>query len=345
VPDATETAETVRTSQPKTSGNTRSSTSTPKPPKKPHCSSRDGTVPDETSLVVVGTLPLPAWPAGPRVRSSLDLSPSVKSQHDNTRVWVAVPRAARPLAPRRRCRPAPAPAPAARALYTSARPPRAALPAPAFRAASPPNWEESEGKGDMGSPGAGSSGGHECSFKFLLIGDSGVGKSSLLVSFVAASHLDGDIAPTIGTPSIATPRHATPLPRSAPSLAASRRTTTPGPRRFFIIDSDRTTRASAYAPSSGGITTRIPSGRSHLWTQKSRWPPCASPSHQEDGAFNLPLLCHRHHPHGRKLETRLNYCLLFFFFFIPSPLSAALLITPWWAMYKSCVPILVSASD
>jgi hypothetical protein len=67
----------------------------------------------------------------------------------------------------------------------------------------------------MGSPGAGSSGGHECSFKFLLIGDSGVGKSSLLVSFVAASYLDGDIAPTIGTPSIATPRHATPLPRSA----------------------------------------------------------------------------------------------------------------------------------
>ena len=54
---------------------------------------------------------------------------------------------------------------------------------------------------------SGSSGGHECSFKFLLIGDSGVGKSSVVVSFVAASHLDGDIAPTIGTPSIAT--HAT----------------------------------------------------------------------------------------------------------------------------------------
>ncbi|XP_066341186.1 ras-related protein RABC2a-like isoform X3 [Miscanthus floridulus] len=51
----------------------------------------------------------------------------------------------------------------------------------------------------MGSPGLGSSGGgHECSFKILLIGDSGVGKSSLLVSFVATSHLDGDIAPTIG---------------------------------------------------------------------------------------------------------------------------------------------------
>ncbi|XP_006661827.2 ras-related protein RABC2a-like [Oryza brachyantha] len=51
----------------------------------------------------------------------------------------------------------------------------------------------------MGSPGAGSSGGgHECSFKILLIGDSAVGKSSLLVSFVAAAHLDDDIAPTIG---------------------------------------------------------------------------------------------------------------------------------------------------
>ncbi|TVU30492.1 hypothetical protein EJB05_22119 [Eragrostis curvula] len=49
----------------------------------------------------------------------------------------------------------------------------------------------------MGSPGSGSSG-HECSFKILLIGDSAVGKSSLLVSFVAAAQLDDDIAPTIG---------------------------------------------------------------------------------------------------------------------------------------------------
>jgi len=46
------------------------------------------------------------------------------------------------------------------------------------------------------SPGA--SAGYECSFKILLIGDSGVGKSSLLVSFVAAAHLDEEIAPTIG---------------------------------------------------------------------------------------------------------------------------------------------------
>ena len=71
----------------------------------------------------------------------------------------------------------------------------------------------------MGSPGAGSSGGggHECSFKILLIGDSGVGKSSLLVSFVAASNLDADIAPTIGTPAA---RHPSPVsPRlCSPSL-------------------------------------------------------------------------------------------------------------------------------
>ncbi|KAM3401963.1 hypothetical protein ACQJBY_006114 [Aegilops geniculata] len=44
----------------------------------------------------------------------------------------------------------------------------------------------------------GGSAGYECSFKILLIGDSGVGKSSLLVSFVAAANLDDDIAPTIG---------------------------------------------------------------------------------------------------------------------------------------------------
>ncbi|TVU48403.1 hypothetical protein EJB05_08039 [Eragrostis curvula] len=39
---------------------------------------------------------------------------------------------------------------------------------------------------------------YDCSFKVLLIGDSAVGKSSLLVSFVSASHTDDDIAPTIG---------------------------------------------------------------------------------------------------------------------------------------------------
>lgn len=49
--------------------------------------------------------------------------------------------------------------------------------------------------------GSSGGGGHECGFKNLFIGDSGVGKSSLLVSFVvaaAAAHLDDDIAPTIG---------------------------------------------------------------------------------------------------------------------------------------------------
>ena len=73
----------------------------------------------------------------------------------------------------------------------------------------------------MGSPGAGSSGGggHECSFKILLIGDSGVGKSSLLVSFVAASHLDDDIAPTIGT--LPRLRSSTPSPRAPPRRSKS----------------------------------------------------------------------------------------------------------------------------
>ncbi|KAL6902354.1 hypothetical protein ACP4OV_005230 [Aristida adscensionis] len=40
--------------------------------------------------------------------------------------------------------------------------------------------------------------GYDCSFKVLLIGDSAVGKSSLLVSFVSASHVGDDISPTIG---------------------------------------------------------------------------------------------------------------------------------------------------
>lgn len=41
-----------------------------------------------------------------------------------------------------------------------------------------------------------SSGQYDLSFKILLIGDSGVGKSSLLVSFISGS-VD-DLAPTIG---------------------------------------------------------------------------------------------------------------------------------------------------
>lgn len=47
----------------------------------------------------------------------------------------------------------------------------------------------------MGSP-AGSGSSYDYSFKILLIGDSGVGKSSLLVSFIS-NHVD-DLAPTIG---------------------------------------------------------------------------------------------------------------------------------------------------
>ncbi|XP_056159612.1 ras-related protein RABC2a-like isoform X2 [Syzygium oleosum] len=46
----------------------------------------------------------------------------------------------------------------------------------------------------MGS--SGQSSGHDLSFKILLIGDSGVGKSSLLVSFISSSA--EDLAPTIG---------------------------------------------------------------------------------------------------------------------------------------------------
>lgn len=48
----------------------------------------------------------------------------------------------------------------------------------------------------MGSSGQGQSN-FDLSFKILLIGDSGVGKSSLLVSFI--SNAVDDLAPTIGT--------------------------------------------------------------------------------------------------------------------------------------------------
>jgi len=48
----------------------------------------------------------------------------------------------------------------------------------------------------MGSSSGQSSGSYDLSFKILLIGDSGVGKSSLLVSFISSSV--EDIAPTIG---------------------------------------------------------------------------------------------------------------------------------------------------
>ncbi|KAK8633071.1 hypothetical protein V6N13_013925 [Hibiscus sabdariffa] len=48
----------------------------------------------------------------------------------------------------------------------------------------------------MGSSTGQSSGNYDLSFKILLIGDSGVGKSSLLVSFISAA--SDDLAPTIG---------------------------------------------------------------------------------------------------------------------------------------------------
>lgn len=53
-----------------------------------------------------------------------------------------------------------------------------------------------------GQSNSSSSSSYDLSFKILLIGDSGVGKSSLLVSFI--SNADGDLAPTIGiyTPTI-----------------------------------------------------------------------------------------------------------------------------------------------
>jgi len=48
------------------------------------------------------------------------------------------------------------------------------------------------------SSSSGQSSAYDLSFKILLIGDSAVGKSSLLVSFIANSV--EDIAPTIGIP-------------------------------------------------------------------------------------------------------------------------------------------------
>lgn len=46
-----------------------------------------------------------------------------------------------------------------------------------------------------------SSGAYDLSFKILLIGDSGVGKSSLLVSFISNSLVQDDLPPTIGNTS------------------------------------------------------------------------------------------------------------------------------------------------
>jgi GTPase SAR1 family protein len=62
---------------------------------------------------------------------------------------------------------------------------------------------------------------YDCSFKVLLIGDSAVGKSSLLVSFVSAAHIDDDIAPTIGTRASAAPIPRWISPIELPTVAAS----------------------------------------------------------------------------------------------------------------------------
>ncbi|KAF6171555.1 hypothetical protein GIB67_018079 [Kingdonia uniflora] len=52
--------------------------------------------------------------------------------------------------------------------------------------------------GKMGSSGNGGSSNYDYSFKILLIGDSGVGKSSLLFSFISQSVENEVLAPTIG---------------------------------------------------------------------------------------------------------------------------------------------------
>lgn len=52
----------------------------------------------------------------------------------------------------------------------------------------------------MGSPTRGGNNTYDYSFKILLIGDSGVGKSSLLLSFI--SNFVHDLTPTIGNFSV-----------------------------------------------------------------------------------------------------------------------------------------------
>lgn len=51
--------------------------------------------------------------------------------------------------------------------------------------------------GQTGGGGGGSNSGYDLSFKILLIGDSGVGKSSLLVTFISNNTAE-QISPTIG---------------------------------------------------------------------------------------------------------------------------------------------------
>ena len=54
-------------------------------------------------------------------------------------------------------------------------------------------------KENMGSASRVESSNYDYSFKVLLIGDSGVGKSSLLLSFISNSNSINDLSPTIGT--------------------------------------------------------------------------------------------------------------------------------------------------
>lgn len=64
------------------------------------------------------------------------------------------------------------------------------------------------------------------SFKILLIGDTGVGKSSLLVSFISNHLVDQDLSPTIGA------RSKLSLPSLHNVFPAFLRI----PRRFGILD-------------------------------------------------------------------------------------------------------------
>jgi Ras-related protein Rab-18 len=50
----------------------------------------------------------------------------------------------------------------------------------------------------LGSPSKVGNISYDYSFKILLVGDSGVGKSSLLLSFISDSNSVDDLSPTIG---------------------------------------------------------------------------------------------------------------------------------------------------
>ena len=167
---------------------------------------------------------------------------------------------------------------------------------------------------------------YDCSFKVLLIGDSAVGKSSLLVSFVAASHLDDDIAPTIGTPPRlrsstpsprAPPRRSKSTPRSGLALPRTRpRCLRAGPR-----PPQRTLLGVALAAS--GTELRFPGARRQLAAEAE----IRASVHRSPGNFCSAVSSPSRAP-GGKLGARLNYCLCFFFNHSESA-ALALLISPW----------------